>query len=117
MPCFFTAAKDHQEVVRVSRIGAEGGCNFGIAEAEIRMVRISHFILESKRIGQWIFAIGDDSDVFDSVTIKISSNKRRREFCRNSKSIAKLLLYDCRKLRWVGAGRRGCRRGRLAALR
>ena len=80
-------------------IGAEGRSNFGIAEAEISVVRIGHFILESKRIGQRIFAVGDDRDVFDSVTIEISSNERRREFCRNSKSIAKLLLYDCGELR------------------
>jgi len=106
-----SSSGDSENIVRALGIGAEGQCHFGITEAEVCVVRIGNLVFKGIRIGHGVFAVGDNSDIFNAVTIKISGNHRRRKFCRDGKGVAKLLLYDRSKLGQIGGSRRGPRRG------
>src|SRR6478609_4323244 len=115
VPCLFAAAKNYQQVMAMLGIDAKRGRKLGVAEAEIGVVRIGNFILECVRVGQRIFAVGNNRHVFHAVSIKVSGDHGSGKFCRDGKGIAELLFYECGELRDIYAGRR-CSSRRLACL-
>src|SRR5258708_27106102 len=53
-PAFFAVAKNYQQMLAVFRIGIKAGHEFGLAEAEVGAVGISHFVFEREGIRQRI---------------------------------------------------------------
>src|SRR5947209_7770744 len=65
------------------------------------MVWVGYFVFESIRIGQRVFAVGDNGYVFYAVSIKVRGHQHRWEFCRKRKCLPELLLNQRRKLRCI----------------